>query len=491
MGFSLPDVIIVIAYLVGVAVFGVLAGRAKTAGSIDDYFLGSRRIPWWAVCFAIVATETSTLTFISIPGVAYVSNLNFLQLTFGYIAGRIVIAAVFLPAYYHGKLATAYALLGKRFGPAMRNAASGVFMITRLLADGVRLYATAIPIKLITGIEYPSAIAITAIVTLLYTYVGGVRSVIWMDVVQMFIYLGGAVAAIVTILGQLPEGLASVWNAGWASQKLDVLRTGFDLDAAAFFSTPYTLLGSLLGGMFLSMASHGTDHLIVQRLLTTPSLKDSQRAIVVSGVIVMAQFAVFLLIGVLLYAFYGGEKMDPNEVFSMYIIHHLPSGVGGLIVAGMLAAAMSTLAGSMNALASATMFDFVKPYVLHRGDVQREMVLSRFTTFVWCALIIGSAMVFMNTSRTVVELALGIASFTYGGLLGAFLLGVLFQRVEQRAALTGFVAGIAAMVAVVYLTTIAWTWYTVIGSFITIAVGLLASRLFNSRLSPSHNPGTL
>jgi len=491
MGFSLPDVIIVIAYLVGVAVFGVLAGRAKTAGSIDDYFLGSRRIPWWAVCFAIVATETSTLTFISIPGVAYVSNLNFLQLTFGYIAGRIVIAAVFLPAYYHGKLATAYALLGKRFGPAMRNAASGVFMITRLLADGVRLYATAIPIKLITGIEYPSAIAITAIVTLLYTYVGGVRSVIWMDVVQMFIYLGGAVAAIVTILGQLPEGLASVWNAGWASQKLDVLRTGFDLDAAAFFSTPYTLLGSLLGGMFLSMASHGTDHLIVQRLLTTPSLKDSQRAIVVSGVMVMAQFAVFLLIGVLLYAFYGGEKMDPNEVFSMYIIHHLPSGVGGLIVAGMLAAAMSTLAGSMNALASATMFDFVKPYVLHRGDVQREMVLSRFTTFVWCALIIGSAMVFMNTSRTVVELALGIASFTYGGLLGAFLLGVLFQRVEQRAALTGFVAGIAAMVAVVYLTTIAWTWYTVIGSFITIAVGLLASRLFNSRLSPSHNPGTL
>lgn len=491
MGFCLADVVIVIVYLVGVAIFGILAGKATTAGSIDDYFLGSRRIPWWAVCFAIVATETSTLTFISIPGVAYVSNLNFLQLTFGYIIGRIVIAAVFLPAYYRGALATAYALLGKRFGSTMRNAASGVFMITRLLADGVRLYATAIPIKLITGIDYPSAIAVTAVVTLLYTYIGGVRSVIWMDVVQMVIYLGGAVAAIVVILGQLPEGFASVWHAGWVSQKLDVIRIGLDLDAAAFFSTPYTFLASVIGGMFLSMASHGTDHLIVQRLLTTPSLKDSQRAIVVSGGIVMVQFAVFLFIGVLLYAFYAGEEMDPNEVFPIYIIHHLPSGVAGLVLAGLLAAAMSTLAGSINALASATMFDFVKPYVLHSDDPRRELVLSRFTTFVWCALIIGSAMVFMNTSRTVVELALGIASFTYGGLLGAFLLGVLFKRVGQRAALTGFVAGIAAMIAVVFLTPIAWTWYTVIGSAVTIAVGLLASTLFDSRLSPSHNPNSV
>lgn len=487
MGFSLPDAIIVIVYLVGVALFGIFAGRAKTAGSINDYFLGSRRIPWWAVCFAIVATETSTLTFISIPGVAYVSNLNFLQLTFGYIVGRIVIATVFLPAYYHGELATAYAFLGKRFGASMRNAASGVFMVTRLLADGVRLYATAIPIKLITGIDYPSAIAITALVTLVYTYIGGVRSVIWMDVVQMFIYLGGAVAAIVVIGGQLPEGLANIWSADWVSQKLDVVRLGFDLDAATFFSTPYTLFASVFGGMFLSMASHGTDHLIVQRLLTTPSLKDSQRAIVVSGVIVMAQFAVFLFIGVLLYAFYGGEKMDPNEVFPTYIIHHLPSGVGGLIIAGLLAAAMSTLAGSINALASATMFDFVKRYILRRDDPQRELTLSRFTTFVWCALIVGSAMVFMNTPRTVVELALGIASFTYGGLLGAFLLGVLFKRVGQRAALVGFVAGIAVMIAVVYLTTIAWTWYTVIGSATTIVVGLIASRLSDPDLSQSQH----
>jgi SSS family solute:Na+ symporter len=484
MGFSFLDALIVIVYLVGVAVFGIVAGRSRTAGSTADYFLGSRRIPWWAVCFAIVATETSTLTFISIPGVAYISNLNFLQLTFGYIAGRIIIATVFLPAYYHGELETAYAFLGKRFGAATRNAASAVFMITRLFADGVRLYATAIPIKLITGIDYPTAIAVTALVTLIYTYIGGVRSVIWMDVVQMFIYLGGAVATIIVITGQLPHGLGSVWGAEWIHTKLDVVRAGFDLGFTTFFSTPYTFVASVVGGMFLSMASHGTDHLIVQRLLTTPSLKDGQRAIIVSGGIVMIQFAVFLCIGVLLYAFYGGENMDPNEVFPLYIIHHLPSGVSGLIIAGLLAAAMSTLAGSINSLASATIFDFVKPYVMRDENVHRELVLSRFATFVWCALIIGSAMVFMNTTRTVVELALGIASFTYGGLLGSFLLGLLSKRVHQRAALIGFSAGIIVMVAVVYFTTIAWTWYTVIGSTVTVIVGLIVSTI---RRSESHD----
>lgn len=493
MGFSLLDVLIVVIYLVGVAVFGIVSGGKQS--STTDYFLGNKNIPWWAVCFAVVATETSTLTFISIPGVAYISNLNFLQLTFGYVVGRSIIAAVFLPAYYQGELVTAYEFLGKRFGSRARVTASGVFMVTRLFADGVRLYATAIPLKLITGIDYPSAIAITAVVTLLYTYIGGVRSVIWMDVVQMFIYLAGAVAAIAVIASQLPEGLFSMLDSEMVGEKLNIIRWGFDLDIGTFFSTPYTFAASVLGGAFLSMASHGTDQLIVQRLLTTRSLKDSQRAIVSSGVIVMVQFAVFLFIGVLLYLFYHGEKMDPNEVFPLYIIHHLPSGVSGLIIAGLLAAAMSTLAGSINSLASATIYDFVKPYFLNpaRGgingiDPQREVTLSRFATFFWCALIIGSAMFFMNTTRTVVELALGIASFTYGGLLGTFLLGMLFKHVQQRAALTGFAAGIIVMFAVVYFTTIAWTWYTAIGCVTTIVVGLVMSYLKpqTSNLKPSY-----
>lgn len=475
MGFSTLDAVIVFAYLICISVFGILSGGKQS--STQDYFLGGKNIPWWAVCFAVVATETSTLTFISIPGVAYVSNLNFVQLTLGYILGRIFIARVFLPAYAQGNIATAYAFLKNRFGDRTRNAASAVFMLTRLLADGVRLYATAIPISLVTGISYPTAIVITALVTLLYTYIGGVRSVIWMDVAQMFIYLGGAVAAIIALISQLPEGLSHALSTDQIQAKLSIVHLGFGGDVQAFFSTPYTLIASVLGGAFLSTASHGTDQLIVQRLLTTRSLKDGQRAIVVSGFIVMLQFAIFLFIGILLFAFYHGAAMDPNEVFTHYVIHYMPSGISGLIIAGLLAAAMSTLAGSMSALASATMFDFYKPYFGKAAVAQHEIVLSRFFTFLWCALIVGSAMFFMNTTKTVVELALGIASFTYGGLLGTFLLGALFKRAGQRDALIGFTAGVLVMIGVVSFTTIAWTWYTVIGSLTTVIVGITVSLL--------------
>lgn len=472
MGFSTLDAVIVLVYLLGVAIFGILSGGKQS--STYDYFLGGKHIPWWAVCFAVVATETSTLTFISIPGIAYISNLNFLQLTFGYILGRIAVAMVFLPAYFQGEIPTAYAFLSKRFGAKTRNATSAVFMVTRLFADGVRLYATAIPLKIITGIDYPTAIVVTAFVTLLYTYIGGVRSVVWMDVLQMFIYLGGAIAAIFALVAQLPQGFSTLAGLEHLSEKLNIIRWGFDADLGSFFSTPYTFVGSVLGGAFLSMASHGTDQLIVQRLLTTPSLKDSQRAIITSGIIVMIQFAIFLFIGILLYAFYGGVKMDPNEVFTQYIIHSMPSGVSGLIIAGLLAAAMSTLAGSINALASATMFDFFKPYFANLSTDRHDLTLSRFVTFLWCALIIGSALFFMNTSKPVVELALSIASFTYGGLLGTFLLGVLFKRPQQRDALVGLAAGILVMIGVVYFTKIAWTWYTVIGSTVTVITGIIS-----------------
>lgn len=474
MGFSTIDLIIILSYLIVITVFGIISG-GKQKSSID-YFLGGRRVPWWAVCFAVVATETSTLTFISIPGVAYLTNLNFLQLTFGYILGRILIAVIFLPAYYQGKIETAYAYLGTRFGSKTRTAASIVFMITRLFADGVRLYATAIPIKLITGVDYPTAITITAIVTLLYTYIGGVRAVIWMDVVQMFIYIGGAFAAIYVLSSHIPEGIISIFSNQELSQKFNFINLGLNLELNTFFGTPYTLLGSIIGGMFLSMASHGTDQLIVQRLLTTDSLKSSRKAIITSGFIVMFQFAIFLFIGILLYVFYGGAKMDPNEVFPNYIINHLPTGVSGLIIAGLLAAAMSTLSGSMNSLASAVIFDFYKPFVAKTNDPEKELRISRIITALWCFLLIGSAFLFMETPKTVVELALSIASFTYGGLLGTFLLGVLFKSPKQNDALIAFASGILVMIGVIYFTSIAWTWYTVIGSGVTVGMGVMLSK---------------
>ena len=319
MKVGLPDYIIIALYLIGVAVFGIVSGgKQKT---VKDYFAGSKTVPWWAVCFSIVAAETSTLTFISIPGLAYLANLNFLQVTIGYLLGRIVVAYLFLPAYDKGELKTAYTFLENRFGGKTRSYASIVFLFTRTAADGVRLFATAIPLKLMLDINYPAAIIIIAIVSLVYTYTGGMKGIIWVDVIQMFIYLGGALIAGIFLLNHLPEGWSTVISAASVGNKFEIINFGFNNGIAGFFSQPYTLIGGLLGGAFLSMASHGTDQLIVQRLLSTKSLRDSQKAIIGSGVIVIIQFAIFLVLGVMLFAFYGKIDVKADEIFPMYIIN--------------------------------------------------------------------------------------------------------------------------------------------------------------------------
>ncbi len=472
---STLDYIIIIAFLIGTAALGIFSGGKQK--SVKDYFLGSKNVPWWAVCFSIVAAETSTLTFISIPGLAYLTNLNFLQVTFGYLIGRIIVATVFLPAYSTGELKTAYSFLENRFGGKTRSLASIVFLFTRTAADGVRLFATAIPLKLMLDINYPTAIIIIAILTLIYTYTGGVKGVIWVDVILMFIYLGGAIIAIIFVLKLLPDGWGSVVTAASSSNKFQIFNWGFEGGISGFFSQPYTLIGGLLGGAFLSMASHGTDQLIVQRLLTTKSLKDSQKAIVGSGIIVIIQFAIFLILGVMLFAYYGKIDVKSDEIFPMFIIKVLPHGITGLIVAGLFAAAMSTLAGSMSSLSSSTMMDLYNPFFGKADDDAKQLKISRLFTIMWAALLVVSAIFFMNSSRAVVELALSIASFTYGGLLGTFLLGILVKKARQEDALAGFVAGIFIMITVISLKLVAWTWFTIVGVIATLAVGSLLNAL--------------
>ena len=479
MGFTTLDYIILVAYLLAVAIFGVvMGGRQRTA---KDYFLGKDTIPWWIVCFSIVAAETSTLTFISIPGLAYFSNLSFLQLTVGYLLGRIVVSAVLLPAYYKGELSTAYAFLESRFGVSTRRLASGVFLGTRLAADGVRLFATAIPLQLIVGFDYPVVIAVLAVVAFLYTFAGGVRGVIWVDAVQMFIYLGGALLAIVVLATGAPGGLPALFQKATEAGKFTVLDVSFGSD---FFQRPYTLLAGLLGGAFLSMASHGTDQLIIQRVLTTKALNASRKALIGSGLIVIIQFTIFLLVGILLYSFYSGASVAElgltraDEIFPHYIIQQFPPGITGFVIAGLMAAALSTLAGSMSSMASSTMLDLLKPLLGNRLRAESEVRLSRAVTAVAAVLLVGAALFFMTTTQTVVELALSIASFTYGGLLGTFLLGVLFHKPVQRHALVAFVSGILVMIVVISLQLVAWTWYTAIGVAATLIVGTSASVLF-------------
>lgn len=463
------DYFIIIAYLVGVAVFGMFSGGKQK--SVKDYFLGSDSVSWVAVCFSIVAAETSTLTFISIPGLAYLTNLNFLQVTFGYLIGRIIVAKFFLPAYFDGELSTAYSFLEKRFGSRTRSFASIVFLFTRTAADGVRLFATAIPLKLLLGIDYFSAIIIIALIALAYTVVGGVKAVIWVDVIQMFLYIGGAIVSIVLLTQLSGENLISLASGPALAEKMKIFNWGFDLSFKEFFETPYTFFAGIVGGAFLSMASHGTDQLVVQRLLATKELKKAQSAIIYSGILVIFQFAVFLFLGVLLFSYYGGVDISSlsvtraDEIFPKFIIEDLPVGISGLIIAGLFAAALSTLAGSISSLSSSTMLDL---YQRNRNvNPITALKTSRLFTLMWTVFLIGSALFFMNSPKTVVELALSIASFTYGGLLGTFLLGLIDKKISENNAIIGFICGILIMIIVILLTDIGWTWFTLIGVVVT------------------------
>lgn len=468
------DFVIISGYLIVIALIGYFSGGKQK--STKDYFLGADKVPWWAVTFSIVAAETSTLTFISIPGLAYLTNLNFLQLVLGYFVGRVFVALVLLPQYFKGELSTAYAFLGDRFGTKTRSLASLVFLFTRLLADGVRLFATAIPLKLLLGIDYPVAILIIAVITLVYTVTGGVKGIIWVDVVQMSVYIGGALISLFYLIDVfIPNGFATIFSSEF-SQKFDVINLGFSNGLSSFFSDPYTLIGGIIGGAFLSMASHGTDQLVVQRLLATKNLRAAQKAVIGSGIAVFLQFALFLFIGIALYVYYGQIDIRADEVFPKFIIENLPVGVTGIIIAGLFAAAMSTLAGSISSLSSSVVFDLL-PKVFGKYDEKKNLFTSRLMTVLWSGLLFGAALFFMNTSQSVVELALSIASFTYGGLLGTFLLGILNKKADQNISIISFLVGIIGMSIFISFDLAAWTWYTLVGVIFTLGTGYVLTAI--------------
>ncbi len=463
-GFTTFDLVVLVTYLVGTTVWGAWLGRGQKGGT--DYFLGSRSLPWGAVMLSVVATETSTLTFLSIPGVAYVGSMTFLQLTLGYVVGRTVVALVLLPAYFRGELSTAYALLESRFGTGARRFTSAIFMVTRLLADSVRLFATAIPLALITGWPYPVSIAVIGVLTVIYTYYGGIKAVVWVDVVQMVLYLGGALVAIFALQGLVSGGWGGIVAAAGEAGKLTTLDLSFDL------STPYTLWAGVLGGGFLSMASHGTDQLIVQRLLTCRNLRSSQRALIGSGVAVIVQFLLFLAVGLGLWAFYQGRYFErSDEIFALFIVEQLPPGVTGLLIAGVFAAAMSSLSSSINSLASATAYDYWAPLAGAGADEGRVLRAGKVFTLVWAGLLIAGAVVFIPLSRgtSAVEVALAVASLVYGGLLGAFALGVLTRKPGQGAVIVGIAAGVGGVT--LFQGAMAWPWYALVGTVVTFVVG--------------------
>ena len=489
--FTALDAGVLLAYLVLCTLLGVWLGRDQK--SARDYFVADRAIPWWAILFSVVATETSALTFISIPGLAYVSDLSFLQIALGYIIGRVVIAYTLLPRYYEGELVTAYALLERRFGQATRRFASLVFMTTRAFGDSVRIFATAIPVALILGPFLPGlpvmqlSILILGLFTLVYTYHGGMRAVVWTDVLQTGVYLIGGMSAVWLIGRGVDGGWGSILASAGGEGKLRMfdLYTGFD--------RPHTLFAGLLGGAFLSMASHGADQLIVQRLLASQNLREARLSLIGSGVVVLLQFGLFLIIGVGLWSFYGGQTfVRPDEIFPKFIVEVMPPGLTGLVIAAILAAAMSTVSGALNSLSAATVHDLWLPLSKRTPTAAGLLRASKMFTLVWAVILIGGAMLYRNEGTPVVTVALSIASFTYGGLLGAFSLGMFWRRALQRDAITGMAVGIATMTVVVFskqllllapglegilgpLTRIAWPWFVLIGTSITMVTGVLSS----------------
>lgn len=493
------DVTVLVIYLAGIVLFG--AYFSKSHHSIQDYFVSGKTIPWWAIMGSIVATETSTVTFISVPGYAYSTNFTFLQLVMGYMIGRLAVSFLFIPAYFKGELLTVYQLLGERFGGGVKRLASGVFLLTRSFADGFRLFATGLVLAAVLRAMprmdelsrswFPSAdptyiililsVVVMGIATVIYTYHGGMTAVIWTDVIQLVVYLIGAAAAAAVLLRLIPGGWGEVQAVGGAAGKFRLF------DFTPTLTKSYTFWSGVVGGAFLTTATHGTDQLMVQRYFCASGPAPARKALLWSGALVFAQFVLFLLIGAMLFVYYTQHapgdiaaftqngRLQTDRIFPYFIVQHLPVGVVGLVLAAIFAAAMSTLSSSLNSSSAAAVNDFYVPATGGRREQSHYLNVSRGLTALFGVVQIAVAVAAISISSRVVDEVLGIASFTNGVILGVFFLGTFTSRVGQRAAFVAIAGGASIMLGVKLKTTVSWQWYVLIGSIATFSIGVLAS----------------
>ncbi len=469
------DLAVILAYLAGVTWFG--AHFRKSQRSLKDYFLGGRTAPWWAIALSIVSAETSTLTIIGTPPLAYSGSYVFLQIVLGYLLARIVISVVFLPPYFQGQLFTAYELMERRFGTRVRKTTSAIFLVTRSLAEGVRVFAISIVISIVLHTGAVASILVIVVLTLFYTYEGGMTAVIWTDVVQMGMYVVGAAVSFFVLLNKIPGGFPAVLAAASPAGKFQVF------DFRWSWTVPYTFWAGIVGGCFLTTASHGTDQLVVQRLLSARSQRQSTVALLSSWIVIFVQFSLFLTVGVLLWVYRHGQQFPADQLDRLYpafIWESLPVGIAGLSMAAIVAAAMANLSASLNSLASATVFDFYRPLARSRHEAAHYLRVSRHSTIVWGAVLAAIALVASHWGSVLVS-GLSIASVTLGILLGVFLLGVLTRRPGENAAIAGVAAGAAVMLYVKFGTAVPFTWWVPIGSVATFGVGYLASFVLPER----------
>lgn len=471
------DLGVIVAYLLAITWFG--AHFRSGQKSLRDYFLGGRSAPWWAIGLSIISAETSTLTIVGTPGLAFNGNLGFLQIVFGYLLARLVISAILLPQYFRGEMFTAYELMRRRFGERTRKLSALIFLITRALAEGVRVFAISIVISIVLHTGEIASILVIVALTLFYTFEGGMTAVIWTDAIQMALYVVGAIVSFFVLLHDIPGGWAHVAEVAAPAGKFRIFDFDFSF-TMQYFSRTYTFWAGLVGGCFLTTASHGTDQLIVQRLLSARNESQSRAALIGSWVVIFFQFVLFLLIGTGLYVYYGNQGLAApariDRIYPEFVWNSLPPGVAGLVTAAIVAAAMANLSAALNALASTTVMDFLRP-LAGRGESESDSRLlgwARWATVGWAVVLVAIGIVARHWG-SVLESGLSIASITLGLLLGIFLLGVLTRRVGQNAATCGVAAGLAVIVYVRAFTPIAWTWWVPIGSLTTFGAGYLAS----------------
>ncbi len=439
------DIIIVILFLLFFLSFGIYQNRYNQSSS--DYFTAGKNIPWYIAMFSIVATETSVLTFVSVPGIAYRGNWFFLQLAIGYIIGRVLVSKILLPMYFNNNIISIYELIGIKFNSTLQKISSLIFLVTRVLADGVRFLATAVIVQVISGWSIEFSVLIIGIITLIYSISGGLKAIIFIDSIQFIIYLLCGIIVIGTIMSNYDMSIISSLN---ESGKLTI----FKFSTTDIFSDSWFFLSAIIGGIFLSFASHGADYMMVQRVLACDSLKTAQKAMIGSGFFVLLQFSIFLFVGSLIWHHYGGMDIEKDRELSTYIMNDMPLFLRGILLTGVLSAAMSTLSSSINALASSTIIDWMK------GRLS-SLKLSRFISLAWALVLIAIAIFFDESDTAIVILGLKIASYTYGGLLGIFLLTLFDKDFNSFDVSLGLIISISI---VFYLQSIglAWTWFILI-----------------------------
>jgi len=441
-----------------ISLFIYLGLSNRNISSIEDYFSGGRNTKWYIAMFSIVATETSVLTFISVPGIAYRGNWYFLQLSLGYIVGRILVSKFLLPLYFSANITSIYELIGQRYNKNLQRLTSIIFLCTRVLADGVRFLATAVIVQVLTGWSLEASVLLIGSVTLLYTVSGGLKTILLIDSIQFLIYLfGGVIVVLFIIFSDSFTGFENLVIKG----KLDIFKSTTD---NPIYDTLF-IFNAFIGGILLSFASHGVDYMMVQRVLSCKNLKSAQKAMIGSGFFVLLQFSIFLLAGSLIWDYMGGVALEKDREFSTFVLTYLPVEIRSIMIIGVLSAAMSTLSSSINSLASSTVVDLLKEKV--------SLNKSRLISLFWALILILIAMVFDETDEALVYIGFRIASLTYGGLLGIFLIYHINDKINTPQIIVGLISSIIAVIILLKLG-VAWTLYILISLTVFIVASHLA-----------------